>query len=325
MEQAGMLRRLLYEAEGLERKTASQLLGALLDGGLPELETGAALVALALREPEEAEWCGYVDALHARQYVLPPQIATAAMPVVIPSYHGTARGPNLVPLLAMLLAGFGVPVLVHGNLDGQGRMSTAQVFRELGIAPCTSMAQASEALVRDCLAFVPTAVLAPGLAHLLAVRGRLGLGAGAELLAHWLTPFRGEALHLLSAPDEEGLARIRQRAAATGLQALLLAATEGEAFADSHRRPQLWHCRAGQCRMLFEAEVGSGLLPSALPGGQSVPVLAGWIRDALAGRQAIPMPLLNQLACCLHACGYCPDMYRAKAVVATGVGHAPVL
>ena len=42
-------------------------------------------------------------------------------PVSIPSYNGARKQPNLVPLLALLLAREGVPVLVHGVTDDPGR------------------------------------------------------------------------------------------------------------------------------------------------------------------------------------------------------------
>ena len=35
-----------------------------------------------------------------------------------------------------------VPVLVHGMLNGDGSIASAYVFRELGIMPCASLAQA---------------------------------------------------------------------------------------------------------------------------------------------------------------------------------------
>jgi len=43
---------------------------------------------------------------------------------------------------------------------------------------------------------------------------------------------------------------------------------------------------------------------------------AAWIRATLEGEHPIPLPLINQLACCLYGTGYCGDFAQAKAVAA---------
>jgi anthranilate phosphoribosyltransferase len=45
-----------------------------------------------------------------------------------------------------------------------------------------------------------------------------------------------------------------------------------------------------------------------------------WIRRALSGKVPLPLPLINQLACCLYATGYTADMNQAKALVAVEAG-----
>jgi anthranilate phosphoribosyltransferase len=43
---------------------------------------------------------------------------------------------------------------------------------------------------------------------------------------------------------------------------------------------------------------------------------AAWIRKALQGGVALPLPIVNQLACCLYGSGYCADFNEAKAIIA---------
>ncbi|MBC7857521.1 MAG: DNA-binding protein YbiB, partial [Burkholderiaceae bacterium] len=50
-------------------------------------------------------------------------------PVLIPSYNGARKMATLTPLLALLLAREGVPVLVHGVTDDPGRVTTAEIFQ----------------------------------------------------------------------------------------------------------------------------------------------------------------------------------------------------
>lgn len=57
------------------------------------------------------------------------------MPIVIPSYNGARKQANLTPLLALLLAREGVPVLVHGVSQDPGRVTSAEIFQELDITP----------------------------------------------------------------------------------------------------------------------------------------------------------------------------------------------
>jgi len=114
---------------------------------------------------------------------------------------------------------------------------------------------------------------------------------------------------------------LRDFLAASGLTALLLEGTEGEAFADPQRRPLIEFVgAAGDCRVLFEAE-GATLKQSAtLPVATDAHGAAAWIRCAMAGEVPLPLPLVNQIACCLYGAGYTDDMNQAKAIVAIETG-----
>jgi anthranilate phosphoribosyltransferase len=229
--------------------------------------------------------------------------------------------PHLLPLVALTLQRLHVPVLVHGVLDGGGGVAAAYVFRELGVLPCASLTVAQSRLDGGEIAFVPTAALSPGLADLLALKGRLGFGGLARAVARLLAPFSEGALHVVAADAVLGSALLRECLAASGRVALLLEGTEGEAFADPRRRPLIEYVgEAGDCRVLFEAE-GAALKPSAtLPPANDAHGAAAWIRRAMAGEVPLPLPLVNQIACCLYGAGYTDDMNQAKAIVAVATG-----
>ena len=55
--------------------------------------------------------------------------------VVLPSYNGARKLPVLTPLLALLLARRGLPVLIHGTATESGRVSVEPVLQALGIGP----------------------------------------------------------------------------------------------------------------------------------------------------------------------------------------------
>jgi anthranilate phosphoribosyltransferase len=317
-----IMKRLGCEAErlgGLDEREADSLLSAMLDGGMGEIELGAALALLERRPVTLPELLGFGTALAQRCSRLKAP-AGAARPVVFSSYHGLREHPHLLPLVALILQRLGVPVVVHGTLDGAGGVAAAYVFRELGVLPCASPVSAQSRLDERKLAFVPAAALAPGLADLLALKARLGFGAFVQALAKLLPPFASEALHVVGADAATGSALLREYFAASGLTALLLEGVEGEPFAHPRRRPRLEYVTAGGCKLLFESETGMLRHPVALPAEHDAPTVAAWIRRALAGEVPVPLPLVNQIACCLYGAGYTDDMNQAKAIVAVGTG-----
>jgi len=308
-----------FPAPELTERDAGALASAMLDGGVGELEVGALLALLEHKPAALAELFGYSAALAKRCGRLRPRESTAR-PAVFACYQGVRDVPHLLPLVALVLQRLGVPVLVHGNLDGGGGVAAAYVFRELGILPCASLTQAQSRLDDEGLAFLPIAALAPGLADLLALRGRLGFGRFAKTLARLLQPFAGDALYVIAADLVAEGSLWREFLQAAYPRALLLEGTEREAFADPRRRPRLEYVAAGECRVLFEAEPTASKYPAKLPGGVDAHTTAAWIRRALAGEVPVPLPLVNQIACCVYGAGYTDDMNQAKAIVAVETG-----
>jgi anthranilate phosphoribosyltransferase len=292
-------------ARDFDEREARELMSAMLDAGIGELELGAALALLEQKPVTLPELLGYSTALAQRCSRLRPPPGPAR-PVVFACYQGVRSHPHLLPLVA---------------LDGGGGVAAAYVFRELGVFPCASLTLAQSRLDEGKLAFVPTAVLAPGLAELLALKGRLGFGSLVQALARLLAPFETGALHVVAANPVMGSALLRDFLAASGLTALLLEGTEGEAFVDPQRRPLIEFVgAAGDCRVLFEAEGAALKQPATLPVETDAPSAAAWIRRAMAGEVPLPLPLVNQIACCLYGAGYTDDMNQAKAIVAVETG-----
>lgn len=306
-------------AEEFSEHDAYQLLAAMLDDGIETLELGAVLALLQTRSVMLPQLLGFHGALSERRFrlVAPPG---PVRPVVFASHTGTHDEPNLLALLALVLQRLGVPVLVHGALNGGGRIATAHVLRELGVMPCANLAQVQARLDEHKLAFAPTAALAPGLAELLALKSRLGFDDLAQLLAKLLNPFDGEALLVLAAGTGAERDLLREFLQVREYHALLLEGTEGEAFANPRRRPELEYIRAGTADLLFEAEGGPFRNFAALPSPTDAASTAHWIRRALDGEAPLPLPLVNQIACCLYGAGYTDDLNQAKAIVAVETG-----
>jgi anthranilate phosphoribosyltransferase len=224
-----------------------------------------------------------------------------------------------MPLLALLLKRLGVPVLVHGLLESEGRVASPYVFRELGILPQATARAAEEALARDGATFVPVGALAPGLSNLLALKGRLGVRNSAHTLAKLIDPFSADrtgSLRVVGVTHPAYADKLRELFAEGAGTALLMRGTEGESFANPRRRPQIELFRDGVAEVLFDAEHGSLKHPPDLPADCDARATARWIRSALDGEVPVPLPIVNQLAACLYGCGYSDTLAAAKAVAA---------
>lgn len=304
----------------LSSDEAEQVFAAMLDQAVPDIQLGALLAALRLKGTTVAELQGFHSALARRTCQLLPS-HDHVLPVVVPSYHGAHAHPNLMPLVALLLARLEVPVLVHCTLEAYGGVSSAAVFRELGVLPCSSLAEAQNELQRANLALVPLSALAPGLASLLSLRGMLGMRNCAHAAAKTLDPFAGHSLRLIPASRNADCATLREFIALSGTRALVMRATEGEAYADPQCRPTLELVTDGMVVSLFAAEHTPVSHTRNLPQGVDARATAAWIRAVLDGHTPLPPPLANQLACCLYGAGKTDDFNQAKAIIALGA-HA---
>jgi anthranilate phosphoribosyltransferase len=304
---------------GLDFVEARALGAALLDGGVPELETAAFIVAFNQHDPGLDAWLGLHAALAERlpDIVAPPGLYRT---VVLPCYHGVRTHPHLTPLLALLLKSFGIPVLIHGVLEGGGGTAAAYVLRELGIMPCSTTAQVNAGLRDDGLAFAPVALLSPGLASLLALRGRLGIDGWMTRLAA-LADVLGERSVRVT-PVLSGVEMLSTQVVleALGGHALLLQGCEGEAFADPLLRPNMVLVQDGQGLQVYEAQ-STVSAPVNLPAADAR-ATGAWIDKLMRDHLPLPLPIRNQLAVCLHAAGYTEDLNQARAITAiSGFGR----
>ena len=319
MSYASLIRQ-IEAGSGLDYVEARNLGAALFDGGVPELETAAFLVALNQHDPGLDAWLGLHAALAERlpDFAAPPG---AFRTVVLPAYHGVRTHPHLTPLLALLLKSFGIPVLIHGVLEGGGGTAAAYVLRELGVFPSTTVSQVNAALREEGIAFAPVALLNPGLAALLALRSRLGIDGWATRLAVLADLLGTASVRTVPVVDAGELASLRETLEALGGSAILLPGCEGEAFADPQRRPDMWLIQDGSSQRVYEAQ--STASPVANLPATDARATGAWIAQTVNEALPLPLPVRNQLAVCLYAAGYTEDLNQARAITAiNGFGRA---
>ena len=275
-------------ARALSRVQACDLWGQLLDGSVTDLEIGAFCLAMRIKGETPEEMAGFLDATTVRLHRVP---ASDQPVIVIPSYNGARKLPGLTPLLALLLARQGLPVLIHGVATENTRVFTADVLAALDIAPCTAVGPVAPGTV----AFLPTALLHPGLQRLLDVRRVVNLRNSAHSLVKLMNPCAGASLLVTSYTHPEYAESMAATLALTQANALLLRGTEGEAVADARRMPKMQGFIHGQSVVLQEHQAGPLHDLPALPTAIDAESTAHYIREVLEGRRPVPGPIAQQI------------------------------
>ncbi|PZP34579.1 MAG: DNA-binding protein YbiB [Roseateles depolymerans] len=283
-------------ARDLSREDAETLFGAMLDGRVPELELGALLIALRVKGESADEVAGFLAAMQARtaRLAVPPGPRT----VLLPSFNGARKQANLMPLAALLLARAGVPVLIFGRHDFDSRISPFELLDALGLPMAASLGDAEAGLREQRLAVLPLAALNPGLDALMALRPRLGLRNSAHSLAKLLDPAEpGRAVRVVAVTHPEYLDSMGSALpglTADGGRALLMRASEGEAYAHLRRRAHLIGFENGETVTLHPADTTD--LDWPLSDACEPLANAALIRAMLAGEAAVPPRITEQVA-----------------------------
>ena len=281
-------------ARSLTTEQSADLLGQVLDRQVSDLEIGAFALAMRIKGETVDELLGFLQAAQARCL----SIASQAPVVVIPSYNGARRLPNLTPLLAMRLAQEGARVLVHGPRRDPTRVTSAEIFQALGLPPVEQPDTIQEHWQRREPAFIATDTLSPALQALLDVRWVVGLRNSGHTVAKLLQPITGApALRLSSHTHPEFgtlLSDLAQRSAA---HLMLLRGTEGEAVADPRRCPKIdqWLGGVWQADLSCAAQEGPLAVLPLLPREIDAATVAVYIQAVVAGEKPGPAPLDRQV------------------------------
>ena len=248
------------------------------------------------------ELTGFLRATHERCIGITPTRPT----IVLPSYNGARKLPNLTPLLALLLAQEGAQVLVHGPMHDAGRVSTAEIFHNLGLPFARNADEIETGWARREPVFIATADLCPPLARLLDVRRVVGLRNSGHTIAKVLAPCTTSAcLRVVNYTHPEYATMLAEFLAHTGGDAVLLRGTEGEPVADPRRAPKLDVFIAGQARADLSRAAHEGVLTELplLPRAFDAATTAVYIQAVVSGEKPAPGPVTRQVECMMAALG----------------------
>ena len=289
-------------ARSLTEAQAHDLMSQVLDGQVTDLEIGAFALAMRIKGETVHELAGFLAATHERCI----KIAPAQPTIVLASYNGARKLPNLTALLALLLAQEGAQVLVHGPMRDSGRVSTAEIFRDLGLPFARDAGDAQHAWARREPVFMATADLCPPLARLLEVRRVVGLRNSGHTVAKVLAPCVTEAsLRVVNYTHPEYATMLAAFLAHTHGDAVLLRGTDGEPVADPRRAPRLDVFIGGRPRADLSRAAHEGVLTElpVLPRGFDAATTALYIQSVVSGEKPAPAPLTQQVECLMRALG----------------------
>ena len=240
-------------SRALTREQSADLLGQILDDHVSDLEVGAFCLAMRIKGETPSEMAGFLDAIHARLHTLAKPAATQPqVTVVIPCYNGARKLPALTPLLALLLVQAGAHVCVHGTATESGRISSFDVFDQLGYKRSTHPGNNDHPLQ-----LLATETLHAGLKKLLDVRRVVGLRNPAHSLVKLMNPCAGPALLVSSYTHPEYAASMAETFKLLNTSAFLLRGTEGEPVADARRTPQMEFFTNGSSKLVQVAQAGT--------------------------------------------------------------------
>ena len=215
---------------------------------------------------------------------------------MLPSYNGARKLPVLTPLLALLLARAGLPVLVHGTPTESSRIFASEVLQVLDIHALTAI----KTIAKGEVAFAATELLCPGLKQLLDVRRAVGLRNPGHSLVKIMNPCLGKSLVVSSYTHPEYAVSMAQTFELIQANALLLRGTEGEVVADARRTPHMEAFIAGKRFVLQEAQPGT--LPTVPELAKTIDAAstAAYIQAVMAGDQPVPASIARQVEHILH-------------------------
>lgn len=290
-------------ARSMARDDARQLYEAMLAGRVSDLEMGGIVLAMRFKGESVEEIAGFLDAAEFSFEKLPAPSGTYA-PIVIPSYNGSRQMPNLTPLLALLLARQGVPVLIHGVTNDPGRVTTAEILQNMGYSFSQTAAQAEMGFAQHIPVFMPIEALAPRMANLLAMRGILGVRNSTHTLVKIVQPFAGPVLRLTSYTHPEYFAMLAAyfttAAPAERGDVFLMRGTEGETVANAKRAQQIEWFHNNERTTLVHKQAPVDELP-LLPSQPDAATTAAWIQHAVQDERLVPASIAEQVRHCLFA------------------------
>lgn len=176
-------------ARSLSYDEAYQAFTMILQREVMDVQLGAFLIALRIKEESVDELCGFVQATKDQLDYTPMQVD-----LDWPAYAGKRKHYPWFILAALTLARHGHKIVMHGAAGHTiNRLYTEQVLEYLGYSICHTQTQVQQQLDQFNFAYLPLHAISPVLSELIDLRNVLGLRSPVHTLARLINPFQAKA------------------------------------------------------------------------------------------------------------------------------------
>lgn len=159
--------------------------GMILDDQVLDMQLGAFLMLLRVKEESVDELAGFVQATKSRL-----QLPQLQVDLDWSSYAGKRKHYPWFLLAALTLAKHGYRIFMHGAAGHTiNRLYTEDVLPHLGHQPCLTGEEVSQALDSTNFAYMPLSAFSPKLGEIIEMRNVMGLRSPVHTLARLINPF----------------------------------------------------------------------------------------------------------------------------------------
>jgi anthranilate phosphoribosyltransferase len=243
-------------SRSLNRDEAKTAMTMILNGDVEDVQLGAFLMLLRVKEESPEELAGFVDAVRANI-----QAPTMTVDLDWASYAGKRRQQAWYLLAALALADSGLNVVMHGAAGHTAeRVYSELLLKELGETIAHDWSSAQAALNSRKFVYLPLSFLCPRLHHMMEMRQLFGLRSPVHTLSRLINPLA--ASYSMQSIFHPAYADSHQQAAAL-LGQKNAVVFKGEA-GEVERKPE------GLCKVktIRNGELGEESWPKMLEGRQ---------------------------------------------------------
>lgn len=176
-------------SRSLSTEEAETAMGMILRGEVKEIQLGAFLMLLRVKEESHEELTGFVRAI--RQQVAAPN--SIQVDLDWSSYAGKKKQLPWFLLSTFLLADHGIRVYMHGaSGHTTGRLYTENILESLSIPIAQNWQDVNDQLDQTQFSFMPLRVLCPELQRIMDFRNDFGLRSPVHTLSRLLNPLNAD-------------------------------------------------------------------------------------------------------------------------------------
>ena len=176
-------------SRSLSYAEAYQAFSMILKGDVLDVQLGAFLMLLRVKEESVDELAGFVQATRDQLHFQPLDVDLDWS-----SYAGKRKHYPWFLLAALTLAQHGYKIVMHGASGHTiNRVYTEQVLQYLGYSICENEHDVRYQLDQYNFAFLPLEAISPMLSELISLRNVMGLRSPIHTLARLINPFDAKA------------------------------------------------------------------------------------------------------------------------------------